>query len=223
MTLSQPIELESPDSAPTEIDPQRQALAVEYAWVRRRLFFLELAFTLGLALLLLAAGWSVGVRSWAEGVWNDPWAVVALYGVALGAGYTLLSLPLDYYSSYLLPHKYGLSTQNVGGWALDNVKSLALAAFFGLAGIELLYWLLRTFPEWWWAIMAGLAWLFMVALAQLAPVLLMPIFYKFRPLDDEELTQRLTRLAEKAGARVRGVYVMDMSSRTTAANAMLTG
>jgi STE24 endopeptidase len=63
----------------------------------------------------------------------------------------------------------------------------------------------------------------MVALAQLAPVLLMPIFYKFRPLDDEELTQRLTRLAEKAGARVRGVYVMDMSSRTTAANAMLTG
>lgn len=223
MILNQHIEPEPADNAQVELDPQRQALAVEYAGVRRRLFFLEMAFTLGLALLLLAAGWSVGVRSWVEGVWNDPWAVVALYGVALGAGYTLLSLPLDYYSSYLLPHKYGLSTQSVGGWALDNVKSLALAALFGLGGIELLYWLLRTFPEWWWAIMAGLAWLFMVALAQLAPVLLMPIFYKFRPLDDEELTQRLTRLAEKAGARVRGVYVMDMSSRTTAANAMLTG
>ncbi|HUP27899.1 MAG TPA: M48 family metallopeptidase, partial [Chloroflexia bacterium] len=56
-----------------------------------------------------------------------------------------------------------------------------------------------------------------------APVLLMPIFYKFRPLDDPELGERLTNLAQKAGTVLRGIYVMDMSSRTTAANAMLTG
>src|SRR5687768_8969636 len=223
MLLSQTMETERVDNTQTELDPQREALAVEYAGVRRRLFFIELGITVGLAFLLLAAGWSVGVRVWAEGIWNDPWAVVALYGIALGTGYTLLSVPLDFYSSYLLPHKYGLSTQSLGGWALDNVKSLVLAAGFGLGGIELLYWLLRTFPEWWWVIMAALAWVFMVVLAQLAPVLLMPLFYKFRPLEDEELVGRLTRLAEGAGAKVRGVYVMDMSSRTTAANAMLTG
>jgi STE24 endopeptidase len=71
--------------------------------------------------------------------------------------------------------------------------------------------------------MAALAWLFTVVMAQLAPVLLMPIFYKFRTLDDPQLVGRLTALAERAGTKVRGVYVMDMSSRTTAANAMLTG
>jgi STE24 endopeptidase len=60
-------------------------------------------------------------------------------------------------------------------------------------------------------------------MAQLAPVLIMPLFYKFRPLDEPGLVSRLTALAERAGARVRGVYVMDMSSRTTEANAMLTG
>ncbi len=223
MTLSQPIELESPGTSPTELDPGRQALAVEYAGVRRRLFFLEMGFTLGIALLLMVAGWSVGLRAWAESVWDDQWVSPALYLIALGGGYTLLSLPLDYYSSFLLPHKYGLSTQSIGGWVSDNVKSLALAAIFGLGGIELLYWVMRVFPEWWWLVMAGLAWFFMVALAQLAPVLLMPIFYKFRPLDDAELVQRLTMLAEQAGTKVRGVYVMDMSSRTTAANAMLTG
>ena len=177
-----------------------------------------------LVLVLLFAGWSRELREWAVSFWDGtPWIVVALYGIALGAGYTIISLPLDFYSGYVLPHRFGLSTQTLGGWLLDSVKSLALTAVFGIAGLEVLYWLLRTFPDWWWALMAAFMWLFAVVMAQLAPVLLMPIFYKFRPLDDPELVERLTRLAERAGARVRGVYVMDMSSRTTAANAMLTG
>jgi STE24 endopeptidase len=113
--------------------------------------------------------------------------------------------------------------QGLPGWLLDNLKELALVAVFGLGAVELLYWLLRTFPGWWWVLMAALAWVFGVALAQLAPVLIMPIFYKFRPLEDAELTGRLVALAERAGTRVRGVYVMDMSSRTTTANAMLAG
>src|SRR5207248_6450889 len=127
------------------------------------------------------------------------------------------------YSSFVLPHRFGLSTQTLGGWVLDTAKELALSAVFGLSALEALYWLLRTFPQWWWLLMAVLVWLFAVAMAQLAPVLLMPIFYKFRPLDDPELVGRILALAERANTRVRGVYVMDMSSRTTAANAMLTG
>jgi STE24 endopeptidase len=206
-----------------ELDPQRQQLARQYAGTRRALFFGSLAFMLAGIALLLFTGWSVSLRQWAEGISIDPWMAVALYGIALGALYTLISLPLDFYSGYILPHKYGMSTQGLAGWALDNVKELALTAAFGLGALELLYWLLRTWPDWWWALMAGLAWLFMVAMAQLAPVLLMPLFYKVRPLDDPALTERLTALAEQAGTRVRGVYVMDMSSRTTAANAMLTG
>jgi len=216
---TQNLELKTQNS----LDPERQRLAKEYAGTRRLLFFASLAFMLAGVGVLLFTGWSVGLREWAESISADAWATVALYGAALGALYTLVSLPLDSYSGYILPHRYGLSTQSLGRWALDNVKELALSAAFGLGGLELLYWLLRTWPEWWWVIMAGLVWLFMVAMAQLAPVLLMPLFYKMRPLDDPALTQRLTSLAEQAGTRVRGVYMMDMSSRTTAANAMLTG
>jgi STE24 endopeptidase len=191
--------------------------------LRRRLFFLELGVTASAVFLLLATGWSSALRGWAETLSPEQWAVVALYGIALGAIYTLLSLPLDFYTGYVLPHRYGLSTQTLGGWVLDLLKGLALSALFGLAALELLYWLLRTFPEWWWVLMAVLVWLFGVVMAQLGPVLIMPIFFKFRPLDDPELVQRLTNLAERAGTRVRGVYVMDMSSRTTTANAMLAG
>jgi STE24 endopeptidase len=210
-------------SPTTEFDPERQRLAREYASLRRKLFFSELAATALGVVLLLAAGWSLGLRQWVELISDNTWVQVALYGVVLGAVYTALTLPLSYYSGFLLPKRYGLSTQTAAGWASDTVKELAISAVLGLAGLELLYWLLRTFPDWWWVIMAALAWVFAVALAQLAPVLLMPLFFKFQPLDDPELVKRLTTLAERAGARVRGVYVMDLSSKTTAANAMLAG
>ncbi len=205
------------------LDPEQQKAAREYAGIKHRLFFVETGAALLLICGLLFGGWSVVLRGWAEGVADGPWLVAGLYTVVLGAGYVLLSLPLSYYASYILPHRYGLSTQSAGAWRLDTLKELALSGAFGLAGVELLMWLLRTFPTLWWLIMAGLAWLFMVAMAQLAPVLLMPLFYKVRPLEDPELVARLTRLAERAGAGVRGVYVIDMSSRTVAANAMLTG
>src|SRR3954469_9705261 len=166
----------------TDLDPERQRVANEYAGIRRRLFFVELGLSVLGVLLLLFAGWSVALRNWAEGISTNPWVVVALYAIALGVIYTVLSLPLDYYSSYLLPHRYGMSTQSLGSWGWDNVKGLAISAVFGLVGLEVLYWLLRTFPEWWWVLMAALVWLFAVVMAQLAPVLLMPLFYKFKPL-----------------------------------------
>ena len=208
---------------PKLLDPERQRLAREYAVIKRRLFFLDLGLMVAGVLLLLGAGWSAGLRRWAESVSPEPWAVVGLYGVALGAIYTVASLPLGYYSGYVLPHRYGLSVQSLKDWVWDNVKELGISAVLGLAGLEVLYWLLREFPQWWWVLMAALVWLFAVVMAQLAPVLLMPLFYKFRPLEDPALVERLTALAERAGTRVRGVYVMDMSSRTTAANAMLAG
>ena len=205
-----------------ELDAGRQEAARRYARSQRALSFVELGVMALLLGLLVVTGLSEGVRDWAEGFGGPRFLTVALYGVVLG-GFFLVTLPLDFYSGYLLPKRYGLVTQSVGGWALDTVKGLILTGVVGIVGLEALYLLLDLWPEWWWVAMAGLMWLFSVGVTWLAPLLLMPLFYKFRPLDDPELVARLTRLAERAGARVQGVYVMDMSSRTTAANAMLAG
>jgi STE24 endopeptidase len=84
---------------------------------------------------------------------------------------------------------------------------------------------LRTAPDTWWLLTAGFLLLFNVLLANLAPVLLFPIFYKFSPLNEEhaDLQERLIRLAKRAGTNVEGVYKFDMSRRTKSANAGLTG
>ena len=210
-------------TAPSSLDPQRQELAKEYARIQRRLSFVELGiFVLILALFLLT-GISSALRDWAAQFGTPYFVTVALYGLVLGATFFLISLPLDFYSGYTLPTRYGLNTQSVAGWVSDSVKSLVLTAVLGIAGLEVLYWLLGEFPVWWWLLMAALLWLFSAASLWLAPLLLMPLFYKIEPLNNPELVARLTRLAESAGAKVRGVYMMNMSSRTTTANAMLAG
>src|SRR5206468_4213630 len=105
----------------------------------------------------------------------------------------------------------------------DQVKGTALSALLGLPLALALYGLLRAFPAGWWIGMALLLMFFTIVMAQLAPVLLLPLFNTLTPLEDGELRRRLMALAAAAGSPVRGVFVMDLSRRTQAANAMFTG
>ena len=207
------------------LDPEKQEQAIEYARIRRRLMLGDLALGGIYALLWLVTGWSIALRDYLLGLTNNDWLLVAGFILVFGGIYFLIDLPLGYYSSYVLPHRYGLSTQILKGWIGDQVKSVLVGGVLGLLVIEIIYFVLRISPNLWW-LWAGIILLFFnVILANLAPVLLMPLFYKFVPLEEEhaDLVARLLNLAERAGTRVRGVYKFDMSRRTKAANAAITG
>jgi len=100
-----------------------------------------------------------------------------------------------------------------------------VGGILGLVVIEIVYFVLRISPDLWWLWVGLILLVFNVILANLAPVLLMPLFIKFVPLEDEhsDLVDRLMNLADRAGTRVRGIYMFDMSRRTKAANAAVTG
>jgi STE24 endopeptidase len=151
--------------------------------------------------------------------------LVALFAAIFGGIFMLISMPLNYYEGFVLPHRFGLSNQTRGDWALDQAKMALVGGALGLVLLEIVYAILRLAPESWWLWAAGIMILFNVLMANLAPVLLFPIFFKFQPLGEEhaDLETRLLRLAEQAHTRVRGVYQFDMSRRTKAANAALTG
>jgi len=207
------------------LDPERQKQAREYARLRRRLMVVDLALGGLYALAWLIFGWSIMVnRALLSSTVND-WLRVAAFGAVFGGIYFLIDLPLSYYSGFLLPHRYGLATQTLLGWISDQVKGILVGGILGLLVLEVIYAVLRAAPETWWLWAGGILLSFNVILANLAPVLLFPIFYKFKPLEAEyaDLAERLVRLAERAGTRVRGVYQFDMSRRTKAANAALTG
>jgi STE24 endopeptidase len=207
------------------LDPERQKQAREYARISRRLFVVDLGFGGLYVVAWLVFGWSAALRNFLLGWTTNDWLLVIGYAIVFGGIYYLIDLPLSYYEGFVLPHRYGISTQTLMGWVSDQIKGALLAGVLGGLLLEIIYLVLRLAPDTWWLWAAGILLLFSVLLANLAPVLLMPIFYKFVPLDDEhaDLVDRLMRLADQAGARVRGVYKFDMSRRTSAANAALTG
>ena len=192
---------------------------------RTRRYLSLAAFLVGFAWLaaLLFLGWSAGLR-------DAAWQVSARYSLALAvylllvfAGGQLLGLPVDFCAGYVIEHRYGLSNQTVAGWVKDQAKSVLIGGALSLAAAEVAYALIRRQPDWWWLIAWAGFLLFVVLMANLAPVLLFPLFYKFQPLADEELKQRLLRLSERAGARVRGVFEWKLSEKSRKANAALAG
>ena len=205
------------------LDAERQQQAKQYARVRRRLLVVSLMFGTLYLVLWLALGISASVKERLLSLTTNPWLLVAGYGLVFALVYTVLDLPLTYYSGFVLPHRYDQSNQTFGGWVSDQIKGLLIGGLIGGLLLEGVYWLLRAAPNLWW-LWAGVAYLlFTVVLSNLAPVLIAPLFFKFTPLDDEDLTARLTGLAERAGTRVRGVFRFDMSRRTKSANAALMG
>jgi STE24 endopeptidase len=134
----------------------------------------------------------------------------------------IIGTPLEYYS-FRIEHRYNLSNQKFRSWLWDECKSFLLGLVMAVIVVELLYELIRLTPQHWWLVAwAGFLGL-MVLLAQLAPVVLFPMFYKFEPLENEELKRRLIVLSERAGTHVRGVYKWHLSEKSKKANAALTG
>ena len=202
------------------LDPQRQEKAREYARITRRLFFVDLALGAVFLLVLLFSGLSSGLRNLLDFPQS---ARVALYFLIVMVSYGIISAPLDFYSGFILPHRYGLSLQSLKSWLADEAKGGILALVLGTALVVVIYLLLGRFPQTWWLLAFAFVVLVSVILSNLAPVLILPLFFKTRPLDDPELRKRLLSLAERSQTKIRDVFQINFSSKTTAGNAMLMG
>jgi STE24 endopeptidase len=209
----------------TVIDPERQEKAKDYARLRRRLWLIDTLFEALYALVWLVFGWALGLRHWLTGLTANDWLLVAGFAAVFGGIYFVINLPLGYYAGFVLPHRFDQSTQSLKDWIVDQLKGLLVAAPLGLLLLEGIYLFLRAFPGTWWLWAAGGLLVVNVLLTNLAPVLIMPLFNKFVPLGEEhaELAARLLDLAARANTKVQGVFKFDMSRRTKAANAALTG
>ncbi|MHB1417131.1 MAG: M48 family metalloprotease, partial [Chloroflexota bacterium] len=205
-----------------ELDQERQRIAKEYAGLSRRLLVVNMVLTFAFLVAAVVVNPVRFIDAWL-GPGANYLVTVGVYFLLLVVAYSILTLPMSYYRGYVLPHRFDLSTQTFGAWVKDTAKGGGLSLALGLAMVEVLYLLLQNFPTSWWLIAAAFMLVFSVLMTNLAPILILPLFYRLQPLADVELARRLEDLAARAGARVRGVYVMDMSRRTKAANAALMG
>ncbi|MGH9532994.1 MAG: M48 family metalloprotease, partial [Terriglobales bacterium] len=197
--------------------------ARRYNRLKRRLGIADFVLGLVFLLLILVTGWTGVLRDLAyRGAGQNYTLAVFLYVLMLSLLGKLAGLGLEYYG-FQLEHQYKLSNQKLRGWAWDQLKGWLVSLVLAVVAVEIVYAIIRNATQYWWV----WAWLVFIVLflfiAQIAPVVLLPIFYKFSPLEDEELKQRLLRLSERAGTRVRGVYEWKLSEKSRKANAALTG
>jgi STE24 endopeptidase len=174
-------------------------------------------------LYLLKSGSSIRIRDFAEGFTNTLWAQIAIYTLIVGAIFKVVDLPLSFYSGYLLEHRFGLSRESFGSWMKDQLKALGIGTALGLIAVELVYRLLRTHPQNWWIYATLIFVTFVVVMTNLAPVLLLPLFFKFRPVENEDLQNRVARLARRTNARVCGIFEWSLGEKTRKANAAVVG
>jgi STE24 endopeptidase len=179
---------------------------------------------------LLATGLTISLRDAAAAVsgrlvpsgWQ-PGVTVLVYVFLLTLLNELGSVPLSFYSGLLLERRYELSNETFGGWIADQAKSLAVGLVLGGGAAALIYWCMRLSPDHWWLVAGAAFALLIVGLTNLAPVVLLPLFYSVKPLDRDALRARLLALADRAGARVLGAYEWGLADKTKKANAALAG
>jgi STE24 endopeptidase len=195
------------------------AEARAYNRAKRRVEFTDLVISFGFLITLLATGGTNWLSTQARHLGRDQyeWSLF-LYVLFLSLISKALTIGLDFYS-FRLEHRFNLSNQKLGSWLRDEVKRWLVGLVLMATLAEIVYGLIRISPERWWIF----AWLIFIGLfiffAQIAPVVLFPLFYKFVPLQNEELKARLVRLGERAGTRVRGVYEWKLSEKSKKANA----
>jgi STE24 endopeptidase len=213
--------------------------ATRYHRFKRQLGIIGWGWTLLLLGGLTLSGWSVRLRDAAEsaagrvatatsipgipGLHGLPALTVLVYVVLLSLLNEIGSMPIGWYSGLVVERRYGLSNESLAHWASDEVKSLGLAMLLGCGGATLVYGLIRLSPAWWWLSAGALFTLIILGLTNLAPILVMPLFYTVKPLDREPLRARLIALAGRAGTRVVGAYEWGLSTKTKKANAALAG
>jgi len=176
-----------------------------------------------LLLIFVASGISEKLYVFIQNELSGKYLIFLIYVFTIGLGMAIIFLPLNFYTDFYLEHKLNLSNQTFIKWVWENTKALLVSLVIGVPILLFFYYSLLTFNGLWWLPFAIVLFIVSVILARIVPVFIMPLFYKISPIDDDELKERINKLAVEAGIKVENVYKFDMSKNTKKANAAFTG
>lgn len=196
----------------------------EKRYAKQKYLLVAINIAVGVAfLLIMAFAASTHLKNLLSLFVTNEWLLIALYLTVFIIIYEIIDLPLSFYGGFILEHRFKLSNQAIPGWLKNEGKALLISLVIAIPVIEAIYFFLRTLPHIWW-IFAGALWLFLtVVLTKFMPTVLLPLFYKSVPIEDEELKGKLRKLAEGADINVEGVYRINLSKDTKKANAAFVG
>lgn len=199
------------------------AKAADYSRAKMRFSFVRSAVSTFAVLIAAASGLFGALDARLSGmIASAYWLGAAFLGILVLAQ-ALLSAPFSLYLSFRVEKRFGFNTMTARTWILDALKALFLNAALGLPLLLLLY----AFMDWtgglWWLWAAIVFSAIDIAISLLYPLLVAPLFNRFKPLEEGSLRLKIDALAERLSFKKGGVFVMDGSKRSRHSNAYFTG
>ena len=204
------------------MDESRKQLAKKYEKIKLTVTVTEGVFSFILLVLFVALGYSKRLEIFVFEFTSNPYIALIYFGLIIGLISTIISFPIDYQFGFKLEHKFGLSNLTFWGWLKEKFKAGLVSMLIGIPIVFLFYWLISAYQNW-WLYLAFFVLGYSVLLAQIAPVLILPIFYKIKPIENESLKGKISKLCNQIGFKIKGVFTFDMSRKTKKANAAFTG
>jgi STE24 endopeptidase len=205
------------------IDEQRQILAKRYHKDNMIISIISYIISVVFLLVLLYFGISKNFLSMLNTFTEARFVIILLYFAALYVTYSIITFPLSYIDGYKIEHKYEFSTQNLNDWFKDWLKSFLVTFIIGLIVLEAIYFVTNISPDLWWLWLSILMIIFSGILINLFPVLIIPLFYKTSPIENEGLKEKIGDVCYQTRININGVFSINLSSKTTKANAAVVG
>ena len=202
---------------------EKQKLAKKYSRRKQTISVIETMIFFAIILILLFTGLSKEFERIALSYTSNNYLVLLIFLGIIGISESIITFPLSFYSGYILEHKYQLSNQTLFIHLKEKLKGLLVGVVIGIPLILIFFFILRTYENYWWVILGVVMFFISVIIGRLAPVLIFPIFYKFKPIENESLSTRIMNLCKKNGVKIQDIFTFDMSKNTKKANAAFTG
>jgi STE24 endopeptidase len=201
----------------------KQPAEKKYNKIKLRLSIVDVVLNLIIIAVLAFSGISQVVVGFITGFVTNDYIAFLFFITIIGILYSILNFPFDFYGSYIIEHRFSLSNQTVAAWLIEKIKGAAVGIVIGVPVAVVFYVFLKLTGWFWWLWFSVFIFFISVFLARVAPVIIFPLFYKFKNLESDEIRRRITRLLDDQGIPIKGIYSFNLSKDTKKANAGFTG
>lgn len=204
-------------------DAEQQAKSRAYATANYQFGLVIAAAETAVIVLALVAGWFGALDAWVRDRVEGPILVPVAYLALLALLRFLLTLPASLYSTFVLEARFGFNRTTPGTYIADILKGTVVGVVLGGGLLTAIVWLYDQLGASFWLATWVLITVFSVFMFMAGTALLLPLFNKLTPLPDGELRHAIEQYCDSQGYRVRRLYVMDGSKRSSKANAFFSG
>jgi len=189
----------------------------------RRLSFWSSSFNLAVILLMIILGGFAFLDTLVRSISDNTIVISLLFFAFIGIGSEILNIPFGWHDTFVIEKKYGFNTMTVRIFITDHLKSWFIALIVGIPVLALITWIYYRLGNGFWLYAWGFVTVFSVFINFFYSEWIVPLFNKQTPLIESPLRTKIEAYAARMGFRLKNIYVIDGSKRSTKANAYFSG